>query len=222
MSRRTRAAAPDPFVPLMSGISSRKCCTSPPPRNSTPTTSLIGASAGTSSMNRRVASSIRALASSAMWWRSPSRTFVVRRRGVSNLMTLQQLSADHHPLDLRRSLADQQQRRVAVDALDLVLLRVTVAAMDPQAFLGAEATGLGGEQLRHPRLQVGALAGVLHRRRAAHEQPRRVDLRRHVGELELDRLVLGDRLAERLALLGVFERQLERALGEAGGARGDV
>src|SRR6266850_510624 len=121
MSRRTRASAAGPLVTFTPGISRRKCCTSPRPRSSTPTTSLIGASAGTSSMNRRVASSIRALASSAI---------------ESDLMTLQ-------------------------------------------------------------------------------EQARGVYLRGHVGELELDRLVLGNRLAERLALLGVAQAELERALGDA-------
>ena len=34
--------------------------------------------------------------------------------------------------------------------------------------------------------------------------------------------MLGDRLAERLALLGVFDRQLEGTLGEADATRGDV
>ena len=47
------------------------------------------------------------------------------------------------------------------------------------------------------------------------QQARGVDLGGHVGELELDRLVLGDRLAERLALLGVFERELQGALRDA-------
>src|SRR2546429_89900 len=49
-----------------------------------------------------------------------------------------------------------------------------------------------------------------------------VDLRGHVGELELDRLMLGDLLAEGLALLRVAQRQLERALGDPHPAGGDV
>src|SRR5581483_6470365 len=130
--------------------------------------------------------------------------------------------ADHHALDLGRSLADQEQRRVAVEALDLVLLRVAVAAVDAEGLLDDLLARLRGEELRHPRLEVGALARVLHARRLEREHPRRLDLRRHVGELELDRLVLGDRLAERLALLAVAERQLERALGDADAAGGDV
>ena len=54
------------------------------------------------------------------------------------------------------------------------------------------------------------------------QQARGLDLGRHVGELELDRLVLGDLLAEGLALLRVAQRQLERALGDAHAAGGDV
>src|SRR6185437_4978630 len=214
MSTRTRASAAGPRVTLTSGISRRNCWTSPRPRSSMPTASFTGASAGTSSMNLRTASSIRALASSA----TPHHLL----RRLSDLVTLQQLAADHHALDLGRPLADQQQRRVAIDALDLVLLGVAVATVDAQALLGAEAARLRGEQLRHAGLHVRALAGVLHRCGTAHEQPRGVDLGGHVGELELDRLVLGDRLAERLALLGVFHGQLERALGEPHAARRDV
>jgi len=48
-------------------------------------------------------------------------------------MPLQELAADHHALDLRGPLADQKQRRVAIEALDLVLLGVAVAAVDAQA-----------------------------------------------------------------------------------------
>jgi hypothetical protein len=73
-----------------------------------------------------------------------------------------------------------------------------------------------------PGLEVGALAGVLHARGLQRQQPRGLDLGGHVGELELDRLVLGDRLAERLALLRVAEPELERALGDADAAGGDV
>src|SRR5579871_771330 len=124
MSTRTRASAAGPFVTFTSGISRRNCCTSPRPRSSTPTTSLTGASAGTSSMNLRTATSIRALASSA--------TLPTSLTG-SDLVALEHLAADHHALDLGGALADQQQRRVAVDALDLVLLGIAVSAVDAQA-----------------------------------------------------------------------------------------
>ena len=56
------------------------------------------------------------------------------------------------------------------------------------------------------------------------EQARGVDAQRHVGEPERDRLVLGDRLAELAALLGVRDRVLERRAGEPrrGGAERDA
>ena len=49
----------------------------------------------------------------------------------------------------------------------------------------------------------------------------RLDLHAHVGEQELQALELRDRLAELLALLGVAERVVERALGDADGLGGD-
>ena len=49
-----------------------------------------------------------------------------------------------------------------------------------------------------------------------------LDLGRHLREAEQDRLVLGDRLAEGLALLAVGDGQLEGAVGDAAGAGRDV
>src|SRR5215210_5598719 len=140
----------------------------------------------------------------------------------SDLVALQELAADDHALDLRGALADQQQRRVAVEPLDLVLLRVAVAAVDAEGVLDDLLAGLGGEELRHAGLEVRALARVLHPGGLEREQARRLDLGGHVGELELDGLVLGDRLAERRALLRVAQRQLERPLRDADAAGGDV
>src|SRR5690349_23509544 len=79
-----------------------------------------------------------------------------------DLVALQELLADDHALDLARALADQQQRGVAVQALDLVLLRVAVAAVDAEGVLDDLLAGLRREQLRHAGLDVRALAGVLH------------------------------------------------------------
>src|SRR3954465_1760268 len=141
---------------------------------------------------------------------------------ASDLVPLQQLAPDHHALDLRGALADQQQRRVAVEPLDLVLLRVAVAAVDAEAFFDAVLAGLRGEELGHPGLEVGALAGVLHPRRFAGDEAGGLELGRHVGELELDRLVGGDRLAEGLPFLAVAEGELERPLADADAAGGDV
>src|ERR1700709_2013080 len=131
-----------------------------------------------------------------------------------DLVPLQQLLADNQALDLGGSLADQKQRRVTVEALDLVLLRVAVAAVDAEALLDALLAGLRGEQLGHPGLEAGARAGVLHPRRLAGDEAGGLDLGRHVGELELDRLVLGDRLAEGLSAPPGTPGGLEGARGE--------
>ena len=81
---------------------------------------------------------------------------------------------------------------------------------------------LGREELGHRRLLLDRFAGVAVVRDLVHERARGLDLRRHVGELEADRLELGDRLPELHALLGVGERVLERAAGEADRAGGGV
>src|SRR5918995_83234 len=69
----------------------------------------------------------------------------------SDRVALQQLLADHHSLDLRGPLPDQEKRGIAVQALDLVLLRVPIAPVDPKRLLDHLLAGLGGKQLRHPR-----------------------------------------------------------------------
>src|SRR5881398_2843937 len=114
------------------------------------------------------------------------RNAVMRSASALDLVALQELLADHHALDLGRALADQEQRGVTVEPLDLVLLRVAVAAMDAERVLHDLLAGLGGEQLRHAGLEVGALAGVLQARGLAGEEARGLDLGRHVRELELD------------------------------------
>jgi hypothetical protein len=60
------------------------------------------------------------------------------------------------------------------------------------------------------------------RRRAPDHQPRRVELGRHVGELELRRLEVGQRLAELLALDDVARRRLQAGARAAQRAGADV
>src|SRR3954452_21652364 len=199
---RTFASDAMSLVTFGPGTSTRNSWTSPRPRSSSSKTSLSPASAGTSCWKSTMAFSTWALVSG-------------EDTPASDLVALQELAADHHALDLRGALADQQQRRVAVQALDLVFLGVAVAAVDAERVLDALLAGLGREQLRHPGLDVRALARVLHARGLEHQQPRRLDLGGHVGELELDRLVLGDRLAERPPLLRVAQPQLQRSLRDA-------
>src|SRR6476646_6592892 len=54
------------------------------------------------------------------------------------------------------------------------------------------------------------------------QEARGLQLRGHVRELLLDRLVLGDRLAKGLALLGIADRRFERGSRHADCSRRDV
>src|SRR5690348_18496188 len=72
----------------------------------------------------------------------------------------QQPARDDRLLDLRRPLAYQQERRLAHEPLDLVLLRVAVAAMDAERVLRDLRAVLAGQELRHAGLDVVARAGV--------------------------------------------------------------
>ena len=75
--------------------------------------------------------------------------------------------------------------------------------------LAIAACRLNGSPGQHPR--GGVVVG----------QPGGVRLQLHVGDLELDRLVVADRLAEGVALLRVLDRLVDAALGEADGQGGD-
>src|SRR5687768_12798313 len=63
----------------------------------------------------------------------------------SSGITLHQLPRDDDPLQLVRSLPDREERRVAVIALDVVLLRVAVGAVDPHRFQAVLQGRLGRE-----------------------------------------------------------------------------
>src|SRR6202012_5446306 len=103
-------------------------------RSSSPKTSFSFASAGTSAWKRSIAVRIR------------SGVEATRLHGPLDLVPLEDLFADHHALDLGGPLADQEQRRIAVEALDLVLLRVAVAAVDSEGVLDVFLAGLRSEE----------------------------------------------------------------------------
>jgi GntR family transcriptional regulator len=77
-------------------------------------------------------------------------------------------------------------------------------------------------QLGHARLQITALAGVVLARGLLDQQPRGLQAGGHVGELQLDGLVLADGLAEGAALLAVAQCVLQRGTGQPHAARGHV
>src|ERR1700694_1413105 len=127
---------------------------------------------------------------------------------------------DDEPLDLRRAFPDLVDLRVPEPLLDRVLLDVAVAAEHLDG-VGRHLHGnVRREALGHRAFR--ALERPALRRHPSgtpDEQARGVDLHRHVGELEADRLVLPEGLAELLAVLGVLERELIRGAGDADGSR---
>ena len=94
--------------------------------------------------------------------------------------------------------------------------------MDAHRLGGVEQGGLGGEELGHARFHVAACAGVVSARRGLGEEARRLQPGGHLRELDLDRLVLADRLAEGLADLRVGDALLQGGAGDAASARRDV
>src|SRR5215211_9465300 len=92
----------------------------------------------------------------------------------------QQRAGDHEPLDLARALVDLGDLRVAVVALGRELLRVAVAAEDLDRLAGLAARDRAREQLRL-RTRLGVRPPLLLQPGSAEdEQPRRVELERHV------------------------------------------
>ena len=71
---------------------------------------------------------------------------------------------------------------------------------------------LGGEELCHCRMFRDFFARVVAGRGGVHEQPRRLDLRRHVCELLADRLELSQLPAEGLTFARMSKRGIERGL----------
>ena len=93
--------------------------------------------------------------------------------------------------------------------------------MDLHALGGGAAGGFAGVELAHRSLGRVGPARVAERRRAVHQEARGVQLGGHVGHHPAQRLEVGDGLAERLALLRIGDRLLQRAAPEPDAERPD-
>jgi hypothetical protein len=111
------------------------------------------------------------------------------------------------------------QAHVAPDALDAVLLHVARAAVDLDALVGDLDRDARGVELGHRDLAHGVLAVAEAPGRRVDHLARRLDLRRHLGELVAGDLELADLAAERGALLGVAQRLVEAPLRARDAAR---
>ena len=93
--------------------------------------------------------------------------------------------------------------------------------MNLDRFLGRLDRDLGRGQFGHGGLFGVRAALVAQPGGAVDHEPGHIDLGGHVRQLELNRLVRGQRLAKGLAFLGVPERHVQTRLGQRQAERGD-
>src|SRR5947207_8745752 len=135
-------------------------------------------------------------------------------------------SSDEYPLDLRRPLPYLIHLDVPPVPRHGIVLHEPVPPVDLHRVVRRPLRRLRRVQLRHrgehPDLicRFGPLVAV-RRRRPIHDGASHLRLHGHVCELELDRLVLRDRLAEPPPLLGVSQRRVEARLRDPDRQRGD-
>src|SRR5262245_35557623 len=105
---------------------------------------------------------------------------------------------------------------VAHMALQRIFLDVAVAAVKLQRLIANFETDVGRKPLRHRAVRRRVrVPGVELPRRESDEVAGGNELRRHVRESKLQRLELGERFAELLALVEVRGGALERGLRRA-------
>src|SRR4029077_10166831 len=96
------------------------------------------------------------------------------------------------------------------------------AAMDAHRLQRRLDAYLRGIELRHTGLEVGPTPRVERRCRPPGQQARGLHLGRHVRELQLDRLELGYRPAERVALARIGQGPVQACLRDADRTPRDV
>src|SRR5260370_4572309 len=130
---------------------------------------------------------------------------------LGNVFT-DELARDHGPEDVVGALADRHQRRIAIEALDLIFGRITVAAVYAHRLQRCLDADLRGVELRHPRFEVGPPPRVEGGCRPPGQQARGLHLGRHVRELQLNGLELGYRPAECAALARIGQGPVQAGL----------
>jgi len=110
---------------------------------------------------------------------------------------------DDEALNFAGAFVDFGNAGVAVIAFDWIFATVAVAAMNLDGFVGHAGGHFAREKLGDRGFHGKALAGVLLPGGATREQTGRVNFSGHIGEHELDRLKIGDGMAEGLALFRI-------------------
>src|SRR5699024_7903090 len=134
----------------------------------------------------------------------------------------QQLTPHHHALDLVRALIDLSDLRIAYHPLNGMVDDVSGPAEQLHGVRGDLHGRVRGIGLRRGT-EVGQIVveALTLRGGGVGQLARGLELHSHIGEHELDALVLSDGLAELLTLLDVVQGVVESALGDAHGLRRD-
>ena len=132
------------------------------------------------------------------------------------------MRGDDHPLDLVSALVDGGDLGVAVGPFHLHALEEAAAAVDLQGVVGDLQRDVRGVHFRHGGLHAIRRVLFLQLCRGVDEEPGAAQLGRHIRQLEGDALLGRNGLSELNTLLGIAQRVLKRALGDAQRLRGDA
>src|SRR5688500_11460278 len=121
-----------------------------------------------------------------------------------------QRTGDHDSLYLGCAFVNFGDFGVAEQALDRILLHISVSAEDLHRLCRHPHGGLARHQLGHGAELAYALSAIFRRRGGVQQRTRARYTRRHVRKLELDPLELLDGMPELLSLSRVGDRVLER------------
>src|SRR5260370_6500805 len=148
--------------------------------------------------------------------------FVRRKRFVdwTVLAVAERVLAMQDRMDLERAFVDDRGARITQEALDRVLGRIPVSAVNLDGVVGGIEGRVRGVLLGHRNVACVPKALVLHPRDFEIEEAADLVVTRHPGDHLLYQLVAPDLLTERLALASVFDRSVEAGSDGAGGARG--
>ena len=167
-----------------------------------------------------VCSQPRAWGSATPWTAAAPTAMAVTALNAARLGS-QRGDDDAH--DLVGPLEDLVDAEVTEQALDGVIHQIAVAAVELKGAIDDRHAGVGRQPLGHRgELGLGRRAGLDLRGGGVEQRARRLQLGLHVGELELRRLEVADRLAELGPAAGIGDRLVQGSLRAAEAARADV
>src|SRR5438128_204576 len=149
------------------------------------------------------------------WHKGSSQDRSRRGRDWSGFSAAENRTRDDEPLDLGGPFVDFRDALIPVQLPHHVILDESVAAVNLNRGVDGSMGRLRREELRDARFVRVPLPTIFQVRGAVGQQPGRVDFRRHVRELPLDRLEIRDLLSERLPFLRVLRGLLEGPLADA-------